>query len=344
MSIRAASRHIGDRPVGQVGYGLLSLTVPWAPLDYDLACDCLKKALEEGANLWNGVRSRSLLYLPFTKVEQGIHYGTPNANSLHLLRYYFEKYPGDAGKVVLSIKGALGPTREPTGSPEAIRASVEAAYQVLKDVKTIDVFEMARVDLEVPIETSLKALVELLAEGKIGGIGLSEVSAATIRRANAVHEIAAVEIELSLFTPDPLYNGIMNTCAELNIPVVAYSPVGRGLLTGTYRTHSDIPANDFRHNFARFKPEAFEQNAKLVDAVDTFAQRKGMTAAQVAIAWVVRQGAIPIPGSSKIERVEANSKVIELTEDDLQELEGLRKQFPVVGERYGGVHEKHLNA
>jgi pyridoxine 4-dehydrogenase len=192
--------------------------VPWAPLDYDLACNCLKKALEEGANLWNGVRSRSLLYLPFTKVEQGIHYGTPNANSLHLLRYYFEKYPGDAEKVVLSIKGALGPTREPTGSPEAIRASVEAAYQVLKDVKTIDVFEMARVDPEVPIETSLKALVELVAEGKIGGIGLSEVSAATIRRATAVHKIAAVEIELSLFTPDPLYNGIMDTCAERRHP------------------------------------------------------------------------------------------------------------------------------
>lgn len=145
---------------------------------------------------------------------QGIHYGTPTANSLHLLRYYFEKYPEDADKVIVSIKGALSPTREPAGSPEAIRASVDEAYQVLEGVKTIDVFEMARVDPNVPIETSVKALAELVAEGKIGGIGLSEVSASTIRRASQVHKIAAVEIELSLFTPDPLHNGILETCKE----------------------------------------------------------------------------------------------------------------------------------
>ncbi|KAL1654214.1 hypothetical protein SLS61_003219 [Didymella pomorum] len=306
---------INGCPLGQVGYGLMSLTLPWAPVDYDSACRCLKKALESGANLWNG----------------GIHYGTPDANSLHLLRHYFQRHPEDAEKVVISIKGALGPTREPRGSPEAIRASVDEAYQVLKDIKTIDVFEMARVDPNVPIETSVQVLAELVAEGKIGGIGLSEVSAATIRRANAAHKIAAVEIELSLFTPDPIYSGIMDTCAER-------------LLTGTYRTHSDIPANDFRHMLARFKPEAFEQNAKLVEAVDKFAQRKGMTSAQAAIAWVVCQGAIPIPGSSNVERVEANSRALELTKEDREELESLRRQFPIVGERYGGVHEKYLNA
>jgi pyridoxine 4-dehydrogenase len=242
---------------------------------------------------------------------------------------------------------------------------VDEASNVLKGIKTIDVFEMARVDPHVPIETSLKTLAELVAEGKIGGIGLSEVSAGTIRRASAVHKIVAVEIELSLSTPDPLYNGIMDTCHKreslhalvivsytplanqilpVDIPVVAYSPVGRGLLTGTYRTHSDIPTNDFRHMLPRFKPEAFEQNTKLVETIDKFAQRKGLTVAQVAIAWVVRQGAVPIPGSSKLERVEANSRAVDLTDDEWQELEGLRKQCPVVGERYGGVHEKYLNA
>lgn len=116
--------------------------------------------------------------------------------------------------MIVSIKGALGPNREPTGSPEAIRASVDNAYNVLKGVKTIDIFEMARVDPDVPVETSIKALAELVAEGKIGGIRLSEVSASTIRRANTVHKIAAVEIELSLFTPDALHNGIMETCNE----------------------------------------------------------------------------------------------------------------------------------
>ena len=145
---------------------------------------------------------------------QGIHYGTPEANSLHLLKYYFEKYPEDASKVVLSIKGAYGMKTGPDGSPEGIRASVDEAVKVLAGTKTIDVFECARRDPNVPIETSVKALAELLKEGKIAGIGLSEVGANTIRKAHAVHPISAVEIELSLFTPDPLHNGIADTCHE----------------------------------------------------------------------------------------------------------------------------------
>ena len=152
---------------------------------------------------------------------QGIFYGTPDSNSLHLLKHYFTKYPEDADKVVLSIKGALNINTEnqtrsytPDGSPEGIRASVAEAMRVLDGVKKIDIFECARVDPKVPIETSIKTLAELVAEGKIGGIGLSEVSGATMRRANAVHRIAAVEIELSFITPDPLTNGIAETCRE----------------------------------------------------------------------------------------------------------------------------------
>ena len=146
---------------------------------------------------------------------QGIHYGTPEENSLHLLKYYFEKYPEDASKVVLSIKGAFHPKEGPTGSPEGIRASVDYALKVLPpSIKTIDIFECARVDAKVPIETTVGALAEMVNEGKIGGLGLSEASAKTIRKAHAVHPISAVEIELSLFTPDPLHNGIAETCHE----------------------------------------------------------------------------------------------------------------------------------
>ena len=143
---------------------------------------------------------------------QGIHYGTPQANSLHLLKHYFGKYPEDANKVVLSIKGAYDIKTGPDGSPEGIRASVEEAVKVLGGTKTIDIFECARGDPNVPIETSVKALAELVKEGKIGGIGLSEVGVNTIRRAYAVHPISAVEIEMSLFTPDPLNNGIADMC------------------------------------------------------------------------------------------------------------------------------------
>lgn len=147
--------------------------------------------------------------------RQGIFYGTPEANSLHLLKYYFEKYPEDAGKVVLSIKGAFDMKEGPDGSPEGIRASVEDAIKVLPPaVKSIDIFQCARVDPNVQIETSVQELAQLVQEGKIGGVGLSEANANTIRRAQAVHPIAAVEIELSLFTPDPLRNGIAETCHE----------------------------------------------------------------------------------------------------------------------------------
>ena len=143
-----------------------------------------------------------------------MHYGTPQANSLHLVKHYFEKYPDDAAKVVLSIKGAYKAKTGPDGSAEGIRASVEEAVEVLGGTKTIDVFECARSDPNVAIETSVQALAELVNEGKIGGIGLSEVGAHTIRKAHAVHAISAVEIELSLFTPDPLHNGIADTCHE----------------------------------------------------------------------------------------------------------------------------------
>ncbi|KAL8711532.1 MAG: hypothetical protein Q9225_007097 [Loekoesia sp. 1 TL-2023] len=301
--------------------------MPWAPVDYPIAVKVMKTALEQGANLWNG----------------GIFYGTPQANSLHLIKYYFEKYPEDASKVVLSIKGAYDLKTGPNGSPEAIRASVEEAVKVLGGTKTIDVFECARADPNVPIETSVNALAELVKEGKIGSIGLSEVGANTIRKAHAVHPISAVEIELSLFTPDPLGNGIADACRELGIPIVAYSPMSRGWLTGELRKLDDIPQNDIRRMLPRFQPDVFDQNLKLVEAVEHVAKRKGMTTAQVAIGWVCHQGAIPIPGSTRIERVIENCKAASLTDEDMAEIQKILDTLPISGERYGGELEKQLN-
>ncbi|OTB17133.1 hypothetical protein K445DRAFT_74350 [Daldinia sp. EC12] len=329
MSFRkAAPTHVSGKVVGPVGYGMMGLTKPWAPVEYSTAVKVLKAALEQGANLWNG----------------GMHYGTPEANSLHLLRYYFEQYPEDASKVVLSVKGAFTLQTGPDGSPEGIRASVEEALEILGGTKTIDIFECARVDPKVPVETSIKVLAELVKEGKIGGIGLSEVSANTIRKAHAIHPISAVEIELSLFTPDPLHNGVVDTCHELGIPIIAYSPVGRGWLTGELRKLDDLPADDYRRMLPRFQPEVFDQNFKLVKAVEHIAKRKGVTMAQVAIGWVVSQGAIPIPGSSRAERVVENTKAAELTTEELVEIQRILDTLPIGGERYGGSHEKLLNA
>ncbi|MCJ1477624.1 Pyridoxine 4-dehydrogenase [Lambiella insularis] len=320
-------RVVGPVGFGMMGFGLLSLTKPGVPVDYPFAAKVLKTALEHGANFWNG----------------GIHYGTPQANSLHLAQYYFEQYPEDADKVVLSIKGAYDMKTGPNGSPEGIRASVEEAVKVLGGTKTIDVFECARVDPNASVETSVKALAELVKEGKIGGIGLSEVGANTIRKAHAIHPISAVEIELSLFTPDPLHNGIVDTCHELGIPIVAYSPISRGWLTGAIRSLDDLPPKDFRRMLPRFQPTVFEQNFRLVEAVEQIAKRKGATTAQVAVGWVCRQGAIPIPGSIRIERVVENCKAAVLTDEDMAEIQKILDSLPVSGERYGGAHEKLLN-
>ncbi|XXG99355.1 hypothetical protein Hte_005692 [Hypoxylon texense] len=325
---RPVTNIVAGKAVGPVGFGLMGLTRPWAPTEYPEAMKVMKTALDQGANFWNG----------------GMFYGPPDANSLQLLKYYFENNPEDAEKVVLSIKGAYDvKTLTPTGSPEAIRASVDEALRVLGGTVKIDVFECARVDPTVPIETSVKALAELVKEGKIGGIGLSEANATTIRRAHAVHPIAAVELELSLFTPDALTNGVVDTCHELGIPIIAYSPVSRGWLTGQFRTVDDLPENDMRRRFPRFHPDNFDKNFKLVEAVEAVAKRKGATVPQVAISWVRRQGTIPIPGSTKVERVVENCKDVPLDEEDLAELRRIMDTIPIVGERYGGKFEEQLN-
>jgi pyridoxine 4-dehydrogenase len=182
----------------------------------------MRSSLDAGANAWNG----------------GEFYGSPQRNSLHLLNEYFTKYPEDAEKVVLNIKGGYtaGGMADPNGridgSPENIRRSIDECLRLLDGKKSLDLFECARVDRSVPIETSIGAINEYVKAGKIGGISLSEVGAETIRRAAKVAKISAVEVELSLWSTDILENGVAAACAELGIPIFAYSPIGRGFLVG----------------------------------------------------------------------------------------------------------------
>ncbi|TIA36733.1 Aldo/keto reductase [Aureobasidium pullulans] len=321
--------------------------MPWAPIAYPAATKILKAALDNGANFWNGVcffLSQSILIsdiMDLFPTAQGTFYGTPTNNSLHLLNHYFTTHPSDADKVVLSIKGSYDHTLGPQGSPSALRAAVDAAIAILPPhIKKIDIFEMARVDPDTDVEISITALAELVEEGKIGGIGLSEVSAQTIRRASAVCEISAVEVELSLFSREILGNGVREVCEE------SYSPLSRGWLTSTYRTYTDIPAGDYRHRLPRFSERVFDTNVRLVNAVEQIAKRKGVTTAEIAIAWVVANGGIPIPGSKDVERVVRNSRAGDfvLSEEEMKELEVLGEEFEIKGERYGGEHEKLLNA
>jgi pyridoxine 4-dehydrogenase len=175
----------------------------------------MRTALALGANNWNG----------------GELYGSPERNSLHLLNEYFTKYPEDAEKVVLSIKGGLVPGQmKPDGSKEGVQRSIDECLRVLDGKKFLDLFECARVDPNVPIEDTVSYIAEYVKAGKVGGISLSEVGAKSIRKAHAVHAVSAVEVEFSLWATDILENDVAATCAELGIPIICYSPLGRGFL------------------------------------------------------------------------------------------------------------------
>lgn len=290
----------------------------------------MKAALESGANFWNG----------------GEFYGTPEHNSLQLLNAYFTKHPEDADKVVISIKGGANPqTRAPEGSAAGVRRSVDQCLKVLDSKKKLDLFECARVDKNTPIEETIETLAEYVRAGKLGGISLSEVSADSIRRAARVHKIDAVELELSMYSTDLLdsQSQISETCAELGIPVVAYSPLGRGFLTGQIRKPEDLPKGDARRMQPRFQPENFETNLRLTDEVAKLAKTKGNTPGQIALAWVKAQGQakgmpayIPIPGATTRERVMENMTVVHVSNEELTELNGLVKKCVVAGGRYGG--------
>ena len=295
----------------------------------------MRAALSTGANFWNG----------------GEFYGTPEYNSLHLLNHYFSQYPADAEKVVLSIKGGFNlDTNLPDGTEAGVRRSVDACLAGLEGKKFLDLFECARVDPKTPIETSIETLAKYVKEGKLGGISLSEVKADTIRRAAKVHPIAAVEVEFSLWATDILENGIATTCAELGIPVVAYSPLGRGFLTGEIKKLDDLPEGDGRRHFPRFQPDVFGQNLEIVTELEKVAKKKGCTPAQLALAWVKhlsgKEGMpviIPIPGATTEKRVLENMKDIDLDAGDLKEIDAILEKAPVLGDRYGGPLAKLMD-
>ncbi|KAH7080468.1 NADP-dependent oxidoreductase domain-containing protein [Paraphoma chrysanthemicola] len=324
------------KKVGEIGYGLMGLTWRKNPPSQTQSFEAMRTALALGANNWNG----------------GELYGSPERNSLHLLNEYFTKYPEDADKVVLSIKGGIVPGQmKPDGSKAGVQRSIEECLRVLDGKKFLDLFECARVDLNVPIEDTVSYIAEYVKAGKVGGISLSEVGAKSIRKAHAVHPISAVEVEFSLWATEILENDVAATCAELGIPIIAYSPLGRGFLTGRYKKHSDLEADSILHHFPRFQPDVFDENVKLLHAVEKIAQDKGATPAQIAIGWVLYQSGkpglptiIPIPGATTSERIEENLKPATLTDEDFKALDEILKKFPVIGGRYDKGAEAHLFA
>lgn len=222
----------------------------------------------------------------------------------------------------------------------------EACDKSLKDlgIEVIDLYYMHRVDPKTPIEETVKAMAELVKEGKVKYIGLSEVSPDQIRRAHAVHPISAVQLEWSLWTRD-MEAEVVPTCRELGIGIVAYSPLGRGFLTGEIKSQDDLPDDDFRKGNPRFQGQAFQQNLKLVGHVKDLAAKKGATPSQVALAWLHAQGddVFPIPGTKRVKRLEENAGALDvkLTPEEVEALSRACPPGAAVGQRY---HEAHMAA
>ncbi|KKK12444.1 hypothetical protein AOCH_000426 [Aspergillus ochraceoroseus] len=311
---------LSNKEVGPIGFGLMGLTWRAKPCSQEQAFETMRAALKNGCNLWNG----------------GEFYGAPEYNSLVLLERYFEKYPEDTEKVILNIKGGATPKSPmPDGSPENTRRTLDDCMAQLKGRKEIDQFEFARRDPTVPMEVTFGVMnKEYVDTGKIGGIALSEVRVETIHEAVKHTKIQAVEVELSLFSTDVLENGVAAACAQYNIPLIAYSPIGRGMLTGQIKKLEDIPEDSMMRRYPRFQPGNFEINLQLVEQVEAMATKKGCTPAQLAINWVRalsrRPGMptiIPIPGATTVERVEENSKLIELTDEEMEEIDTTLAKF-----------------
>jgi aryl-alcohol dehydrogenase-like predicted oxidoreductase len=227
------------------------------------------------------------------------------------------------------------------GSPEYVRRACEASLGRL-GVDHIDLYYQHRVDTKVPIEETVGAMAELVNEGKVRYLGLSEAAAPTIRRAHAVHPIAALQTEYSLWMRD-VEDEILPTCRELGIGFVPYSPLGRGFLTGRFTKFDDLPADDFRRRQPRFQGENFQKNLDLVRHVEQVASRKGCTPAQLALAWLLHQGddVVPIPGTTRVENLEDNVGAlgVTLTKRDLERIDAVFPKGVAAGDRYlaGGM-------
>jgi aryl-alcohol dehydrogenase-like predicted oxidoreductase len=225
------------------------------------------------------------------------------------------------------------------GSPEYIRSAIDASLQRL-GVDHVDLYYQHRVDANTPIEETVGAMAELVAGGKVRHIGLSEAGPETIRRANAVHPIAALQSEWSLWTRDPEAD-VLPTVRELGIGFVAYSPLGRGFLAGRFSSPDELTEDDFRRNHPRMRAENFERNRALADRVRELAEEKGCTPAQLALAWVLSRGddVVPIPGTKRREYLEQNTAAAEVELTDA-ELSGLDEAFPpgaAAGDRYADM-------
>lgn len=319
----------GGPEVSAIGLGCMGMSDFYAPPDEARSLAVIDRALELGVTLF----------------DTADMYGR-GANERLLGR----ALQGRRERAVIATKFAVvrgedGAFLGVSGKPEYVRAACEASLQRL-GVETIDLYYQHRVDPSTPIEETVGAMSELVREGKVRWLGLSEAAPETIRRAHAVHPIAALQTEYSLWSRDP-EDELLETCRELGIAFVAYSPLGRGFLTGAIRTPEDLAPEDWRRRSPRFMGENFQKNLDLVREVEALAQERGCTPAQLALAWLLRRAphVIPIPGTTRVERLEENvgALAVELSEEDLARIDAVAPPGRAAGTRYDEGGMRSLN-
>jgi aryl-alcohol dehydrogenase-like predicted oxidoreductase len=327
------TRTLGSLTVPAEGLGCMGMSEFYGTADQEEAERTIHRALDLGVTFLDTAD----MYGPFTNE-----------------RLVGQAIAGRRDEVVLATKfgnerGEDGSFRGVNGRPEYVRRACDASLQRL-GVDVIDLYYQHRVDTTVPVEDTWGALRDLVGAGKIRYAGISEATPETIRRAHAVQPVTAVQTEYSLWTRDPEDNGVLATCAELGIGFVAYSPIGRGFLSGEIRSLDDLAPDDFRRRNPRFQGEAFEQNLRLVDRVREIAGEKGVTASQLALAWVMarsdRSGnpaVVPIPGTKRVAYLEENAAAaeIELTDDELARIDEAAPVGAAQGDRYPDMSTVH---
>jgi aryl-alcohol dehydrogenase-like predicted oxidoreductase len=309
-----------DLHVYALGLGCMGMSFAYGPTDDTVSLSVLRRYFDLGGNFLDTAE----IYGPHTNEE--------------LLGKFLREIPRE--KAVIATKFGFkseNGRRETDSSPANVRRACDASLRRL-GIEVIDLFYQHRVDPLVPIEETVGAMGELVREGKIRAVGLSEAGPETLRRATKIHPIAALQSEYSLWTRDVESNGVLRTCRELGIAFVPYSPLGRGFLTGAIQKPDDLDPTDWRRTNPRFQERTLEANLKLAESVKKIASEKGCTPAQLALAWVLAQGqdVVPIPGTKRVKYLEDNMGAVKvnLSQNDLVEIDREFGNIEVHGERY----------
>ena len=314
------TRTLGDLTVSALGLGCMGMSEFYGTPDEDRAVDTLHRALDLGVTFFDTAD----IYGPFT-----------NERLLGRVLDPFRNRVTIATKFGI-MRDESGAMHGLNGRPDYVHEACHASLQRL-GTDRVDLYYLHRVDPDVPIEETVGAMGQLVDQGKVRHIGLSEAAPETIRRANAERTITALQTEYSLWSRDP-EDEILSTLRELDVGFVPYSPLGRGFLTGRFQSPDDLPEDDWRRHNPRFQGENFEKNLDLVDAVEAMAADKEVAPAQLTLAWVLHQGndVVPIPGTTNPKHLEDNVAAlqVDLTDDDLDRLDEIAPQGAAVGDRY----------